>query len=75
MRFNLEPGDTACDGRSKLVAVKINNEERINLPFTSYIFDKDHFVISNFRHNPMNGVLTNLSQGLQLKLEKAGDDY
>ncbi|WP_341811779.1 hypothetical protein [Wolbachia endosymbiont (group A) of Conops quadrifasciatus] len=75
MRSNLEPGDTACDGRSKLVAVKINNEERINLPFTSYVFDRDHFVISNFRHNPMNSVLTNLSQGLQLKLEKAGGDY
>ena len=45
MRFNLEPGDTACDGRSKLVAVKINNEERINLPFTSYVFDKDYFII------------------------------
>lgn len=47
MHFNLEPGDAFCDGRSKLVAVKINNEERINLPFTSYIFDKDHFIISN----------------------------
>ncbi|QOD38469.1 hypothetical protein [Candidatus Wolbachia massiliensis] len=75
MRFDLEPGDTLCDGISKLITVKINNEERINLSFTSYIFNGNHFIISNFRHNPTNSVLSNLSQGLQLKLEKTVDDY
>lgn len=75
MRFNLKPGDTFCDGRSKSVAVKINDRETIHLPSTSYIFDQDHFIISSFRHNPMESILTDLSQGLQLKLEKIEDDY
>jgi hypothetical protein len=76
VRFNLEPGDTFCDGRSKSVAVKINDRETINLPSTSYVFtDEDHFVISSFRHNPMKSILTDLSQGLQLKLGKVEDDY
>ncbi|MGL9717498.1 MAG: collagen-like triple helix repeat-containing protein [Wolbachia sp.] len=74
MRFDLEPGDTFCDGKSKLVTVKINNEERIDLPSTSYIFGHDHFAISSFRHNPMRSILTDLSQGLQLKLERVGND-
>ncbi|BDG76666.1 hypothetical protein wCauBTS_13580 [Wolbachia pipientis] len=31
MRFNLEPGGAFCDGKNKLVTVKINDEEKINL--------------------------------------------
>ncbi|WP_341813322.1 collagen-like protein [Wolbachia endosymbiont (group B) of Germaria angustata] len=76
MRFNLEPGDTFCDGESKLVNVKINDEERINLPYISYVFDhEESFIISNFMLRPMNIILTNSSQRLNLKLEKVGGDY
>lgn len=77
MRFNLESGDTFCDGKSKLVNVKINDDERIHLPYTSYIFDKyQNFIISNFKLNPMNSILNNFyQQELYLKLEKVGGDY
>ncbi|WP_265035256.1 MULTISPECIES: collagen-like triple helix repeat-containing protein [unclassified Wolbachia] len=77
MRFNLEPGGAFCDGKNKLVTVKINGEEKINLPYTSYIFDKHHhFIISNFKMNPTNSILTNFyQQELYLKLEKVESDY
>ncbi|WP_108784365.1 collagen-like protein [Wolbachia endosymbiont of Bemisia tabaci] len=77
MRFNLEPGGAFCDGKNKLVTVKINDEEKINLPYTSYIFDKHHhFIISNFKMNPTNSILTNFyQQKLYLKLEKVESDY
>ncbi|WP_177429433.1 collagen-like protein [Wolbachia endosymbiont of Laodelphax striatellus] len=77
MRFNLEPGGAFCDGKNKLVTVKINDEEKINLPYTSYIFDKHHhFIISNFKMNPTNSILTNFyQQELYLKLEKVESDY
>ncbi|QCB62621.1 hypothetical protein EJB00_03205 [Wolbachia endosymbiont of Drosophila mauritiana] len=36
MRFNLEPGGAFCDGKNKLVTVKINDKERISLPTKAY---------------------------------------
>ncbi|MFP3023986.1 MAG: hypothetical protein ACEY3K_14325 [Wolbachia sp.] len=76
MLFELEPGDTFCDDKGKRVNAKIDDEESIRLPHKSYTFDRNNnFVVSNFMKKPINSVLTNLSQGLNLKLEKVGDDY
>ncbi|VVC31182.1 Hypothetical protein CINCED_3A015268 [Cinara cedri] len=52
------------------VTVKINDEEGIGLPYTSYGFDQNsHFFISSVRLALKYSILTELSQGLRLKLE------
>ncbi|AZU37891.1 hypothetical protein BBB02_05465 [Wolbachia endosymbiont of Bemisia tabaci] len=56
MHFNLEPGGAFCDGKNKLVTVKINDEEKINLPYTGVL---NLYLLA---YPPIQGVLNKLCQ-------------
>ncbi|WP_353284563.1 hypothetical protein [Wolbachia endosymbiont (group A) of Lasioglossum fulvicorne] len=83
MRFKLEKEDDPgkdCSNASRYVIttkVRVNNETTVSLPTTSYVIidepgDQRLIVIDHSCRTQK--VLNGLSQGLQLKLEKVGDD-
>ncbi|WP_265027059.1 collagen-like domain-containing protein [Wolbachia endosymbiont (group A) of Bombylius major] len=83
MRFKLEKEDAPgkdCSNAPRYVIttkVRVNNETTLSLPTTSYVIIDEptyqNFKVFDVRCNTVK-VLTSLSQGLQLKLEKVGDD-
>lgn len=83
MRFELEKEDAlgnACSSTNRYITttkVRVNSETTASLPAMSYVIIDEptyqHFKVLDSRCGTVK-VLTNLHQGLQLKLEKVGND-
>ncbi|MHC3898304.1 UNVERIFIED_CONTAM: hypothetical protein LBW93_05360 [Wolbachia endosymbiont of Nasonia longicornis] len=79
MRFKLEKEDIPqedCNnriGRRVLSQIRLNNKTTFSLPSVSYIIIDNnidlHFQILDLKHD-VGSILNDLSQGLQLKLER-----
>lgn len=83
MRFKLEKEDAPgkdCSNATRYVIttkVRVNNETTVSLPTTSYVIIDEprgqRLIVIDYSCGTQK-VLNGLSQGLQLKLEKVGDD-
>ncbi|WP_265045197.1 collagen-like domain-containing protein [Wolbachia endosymbiont (group A) of Macropis europaea] len=68
MRFNFKLGDMFLKNKDLFASVVINEEVRINLPYTFYAFDDSGFLIYNLSFVPQKWKVIPL-RGLKIKLD------